>query len=79
MTEGEGEGRREEGNACKDAIVCLILLLLSLTFLISSLDNANRPYSPHPPSLHAIWDRWDKCKVTWDFRGQTNDKICQYE
>ena len=29
--------------------------------------------------LHALWDQWDKSYITWYFRGQTSDKICQYE
>ena len=36
-------------------------------------------YTRYPPSLHALLDLWDKNYVTWYFRGQTGDKICQYE
>ena len=33
----------------------------------------SRPYSQHPPSLHAFYDSWDKSNhVTWYFRGQTS-------
>ena len=38
--------------------------------------NSHRSY---PPFLHALYDRWDKSNVTWYFRGQTKDNICQYE
>ena len=32
----------------------------------------NRPFSQHPPSLHAFYDCRDKSNVTWYFRGQTS-------
>ena len=37
----------------------------------------NRPYSRHPPSLHAPKDWWDKSNVTWFFNWQTSGKGCQ--
>ena len=36
----------------------------------------NRPYLQYPPSLHALWDCWDRNNVTLYLRGQTSDKIC---
>ena len=39
----------------------------------------NIPYSRYSLSLHALKDRWDKSGVTWSFRGQTNEKHCQWK
>ena len=33
-------------------------------------------FSPFSPSLHMLYNSWDKSNVTWYFRGQTSDKIC---
>ena len=38
-----------------------------------------RPHSRYQLSLHAHKDWWDKCNVTWFFRAQTSNKICQYK
>ena len=38
----------------------------------------NWPYSRYPLSLLALKDWWDKSNVTWLLRGQTSDKIYQY-
>ena len=46
----------------------------TLTRLISQ---SNRTYSRYPPSLHTLYDWWDKSGVMWFLRGQTSDKICQ--
>ena len=39
----------------------------------------NRPYSRYSPSLHVLYDSWDKSNVTWYFRGEISDKICHYK
>ena len=39
----------------------------------------NRPYSRYPPTMHALYEWWEKSNVTWYFRGQTKNKICQFE
>ena len=32
-------------------------------------------FSPFSPSLHMLYNSWDKSNVTWYFRGQTSDKV----
>ena len=36
---------------------------------------ANKPFSPFSPSLHMLYNSWDKSNVTWYFRGQKSDKV----
>ena len=61
----------------------LVCVLLHVLFLYLKMDLTltlqSVPANRYLPSLHVLYNPWDKSNVVWYFRGQTSDKIWQFE
>ena len=61
-------------------LVCVLLHVLFLYIKVDlTLTLQSIPANWYLPSLHVLYNTWDKSNVVWYFRGQTSDKIWQYE